>query len=254
MCKELPGRHQDDAGAEFGVEARYSGCMTPSVQVSVDEYLSTVYEPECEYVDGELIDRNVGESDHSGLQGIVFGMLLGQRRAAGVHIFPELRVQVAATRFRVPDITGTTSKIKGCILREPPFLCIEVLSPEDRASRLLAKIDDYFAFGVRYVWVIDPEEKMAWSYTSDGKRESATVLTTGSPRLTLNMPEVFAALADDIVPEVPHGPKTNIRMPAFAKFVAGPISGIRARSAYVRSTASRNCFATSRLACSERYR
>jgi Uma2 family endonuclease len=174
--------------------------MTPSVQVSVEEYLSTVYEPECEYVEGELIDRNVGESDHSALQGIVFGTLLGQRRATGVHIFPELRVQVAARRFRVPDIAVTTSKIKGRILREPPFLCIEVLSPEDRASRLLVKINDYFAFGVRYVWVIDPEEKTGWSYTSDGKRESATVLTTDSPRLTLNISEVFAALEEDIEP------------------------------------------------------
>jgi Uma2 family endonuclease len=174
--------------------------MTPSVQVPVDEYLSTVYEPDCEYVDGELIDRNVGESDHSGLQGIVLGMLLGQRRAVGVHIFPELRVQVAASRFRVPDITVTTRKIKGRILREPPLLCIEILSPEDRANRLLVKINDYFAFGVRYVWVIDPEEKTAWSYTSDGQRESASVLTTDSPRLTLDIAELFAALEEDIEP------------------------------------------------------
>jgi Uma2 family endonuclease len=174
--------------------------MTPGVQVSVEEYLSTVYEPDCEYVEGELIERNVGESDHSALQGILIGMLLGQRRAAGVHIFPELRVQVAARRFRVPDITVTTRKINGRILREPPFLCIEILSPEDRASRVLVKINDYFSFGVRYVWVIDPEEKAAWSYTSDGKRESETVLTTDSPRLTLNLAEVFAALEEDIEP------------------------------------------------------
>jgi Uma2 family endonuclease len=53
---------------------------------------------------------------------------------------------------------------------------------------------------VRYVWVIDPEEKAAWSYTSDGKRESETVLTTDSPRLTLNLAEVFAALEEDIEP------------------------------------------------------
>jgi Uma2 family endonuclease len=146
--------------------------------VSVEEYLSTVYEHDREYVEGELIERNVGDFEHSALLGILIGMLSGQRRAAGIHIFPTLRVQVSARRFRVPDITVTTSKIKGRILREPPLLCIEILSPEDRASRLLLKINDYFSFGVRYVWVIDPEEKTAWSYTSEGKRESATVLTT----------------------------------------------------------------------------
>jgi Uma2 family endonuclease len=123
--------------------------MTPGVQVSVEEYLSTVYEPECEYVDGELIDRNVGESEHSALQSILIGILQSQRRSAGVHIFPELRVQVSTRRFRVPDITVTTKKINGRILREPRFLCIEILSPEDRASRVLVKINDYFAFGVK---------------------------------------------------------------------------------------------------------
>jgi Uma2 family endonuclease len=168
--------------------------------VSVEEYLSTVYEPEREYVEGELIERNDGDFEHSALLGILIGMLLCQRRAAGIHIFPTLRVQVAARRFRVPDITVTTSKGKGRILREPPLLCIEILSPEDRASRVLVKINDYFAFGVRYVWVIDPEEKVAWSCMSDGKRESPAVLTTDSPRLTLDMSEVFAALAEDIEP------------------------------------------------------
>jgi hypothetical protein len=33
--------------------------------VSLDEYLSTVYDPDCEYVDGELIERNMGEIDHA---------------------------------------------------------------------------------------------------------------------------------------------------------------------------------------------
>jgi Uma2 family endonuclease len=174
--------------------------MTPGVRISVDEYLSTVYEPDCEYVDGELIERNVGEFDHSALQFVLIELLGKQRRAAGVHIFPELRVQVAARRFRVPDVTVTTSKGKGRILREPPLLCIEILSPEDRASRLLVKINDYFSFGVQYVWVIDPQERTAWSYTSEGKRETATMLTTESPRLTLNISEVFAALEEDLEP------------------------------------------------------
>jgi hypothetical protein len=62
--------------------------------VSVGEYLSTVYEPDSEYVEGELIGRNAGDSDHSALLGILIGMLANQCRAAGIHIFPTLRVQV----------------------------------------------------------------------------------------------------------------------------------------------------------------
>jgi len=48
--------------------------------------------------------------------------------------------------------------------------------------------------------VIDPEEKTAWPYTSDGQRESASVLTTDSPRLTLDIAELFAALEEDLEP------------------------------------------------------
>jgi Uma2 family endonuclease len=167
-------------------------------QISLDEYLSTVYDPDCEFVDGELIERNMGEFDHSALTRIICALLYNQRGQSGIHVFPELRVQVSATRYRVPDITITKQKGRGKILREPPFLCIEILSPEDRASRIQLKIDDYLAFGVRYVWLIDPRFRKAWNYTGEGKREPSEVLTTSEPRLTLSLDEVFSALDDDI--------------------------------------------------------
>jgi Uma2 family endonuclease len=60
------------------------------------------------------------------------------------------------------------------------------------------KIDDYLTFGVRHIWLIDPRRKKAWSYTSEGKRESSAVLTTSEPRLTLKLDEIFATLDDYI--------------------------------------------------------
>jgi len=35
--------------------------MAASAAISVEEYLSTVYDPDCEYVDGEVLQRNMGE-------------------------------------------------------------------------------------------------------------------------------------------------------------------------------------------------
>ena len=84
------------------------------------------------------------------------------------------------------------------MLREPPFLCIEVLSPEDRVSRMEIKIDDYLAFGVRHIWLIDPVRKLAWSYTREGKRESTGVLTTSNPDLTVSLKDLFEALSEDV--------------------------------------------------------
>jgi len=112
--------------------------------------------------------------------------------------FPSLRVQVAERRYRIPDITVTKNKVKGRILREPPFLCIEILSPEDRAARMQVKIDDYLGFGVRHVWVIDPSNRTGWSYPRDGRRESTELLTTSDPDLTLSLQEVFEQLKEDV--------------------------------------------------------
>jgi len=172
--------------------------MATGTLISLDEYLSTIYDPDCEFVDGELLERNMGESDHSGIQGIIVAVLYNQRRQYGIYVFPALRVQVAATRYRIPDITVTTQKVRGKILREPPFLCIEILSPEDRASRMQTKIEDYLSFGVQHVWIIDPDSRKGWSYTRQGKWESTEVLATSNPRLTLSLKEIFDELSEAV--------------------------------------------------------
>jgi len=41
----------------------------------------------------------------------------------------------------------------------PPLLAVEVLSPSDRANRVLRKITDYLTHGVQLVWLVDPEDR-----------------------------------------------------------------------------------------------
>ncbi len=106
--------------------------MATGTAISVDEYLSAIYEPDCEYVDGELVERNIGEFDHSVIQMLIAGQLFSQRREYGIYVFPELRVQITATRYRVPDITVTKQKGRGKILHEPPFLCRDSVAGRPR--------------------------------------------------------------------------------------------------------------------------
>jgi Uma2 family endonuclease len=166
--------------------------------VSEQEYLATMYEPDCEYVDGEILERNWGEVEHGTVQGLLACWLHSRRKELGIHVFLAVRTQVAARRYRVPDIAVTLGKAKRGILQEPPFLCIEILSPEDRVGRTEEKIDDYLKFGVRYVWLIDPRKKSAWSYTREGKREAVSLLTTDAPRIELPILDLFAELAEEI--------------------------------------------------------
>ena len=71
------------------------------VRIPVEEYLATSYRPDCDYVDGEIEERNVGEKEHSILQQALVFLFRTNRADWKVEVYPELRVQVAPAA--VPD-------------------------------------------------------------------------------------------------------------------------------------------------------
>jgi Uma2 family endonuclease len=77
---------------------------------------------------------------------------------------------------------------------KPPFLCVETLSPEDRWSRVEARIDDFLAMGVPYVWVLDPLTRKAYIATgAEGLREVKDgVLRTANPTFQVPLSDLFA--------------------------------------------------------------
>jgi Uma2 family endonuclease len=168
--------------------------MTPvDALVSVEEYLHTVYRPDCDYVDGELVDRNVSEKNHADAQGEIFFYLRLRRAQWNIYPVVEARVQVSPTRYSVPDIgVFVDPEPKEQIFTRAPFLCIEILSPEDRMSRMQERIDDYLAFGVEYLWVVDPQTRRAWVYRREGMHEAADgVLRTTNPDIEIPLAEIF---------------------------------------------------------------
>ena len=167
--------------------------MERSTLISVEEYLATSYRPDQEYVDGTLVERNVGEWDHSNLQMVLSAYLFNRREELGIHVVPEQRVQVKPTRFRVPDICAVAGEKPGeQILTRPPFLCVEILSKDDRMSEMQERIDDYLSFGVPYVWVVDPRIKRAYVYTSEATHEVKDVLRTRNPDIAVALSELFS--------------------------------------------------------------
>ena len=73
--------------------------------ISVQEYLRTATDPDCEYVGGVLEERAVGEYDHATWQIILAGYFLVREKELGILSRPELRIQISADNFRVPDVT-----------------------------------------------------------------------------------------------------------------------------------------------------
>ena len=105
-------------------------------------------------------------------------------------------MQVSPTRFRIPDVCVTVgAKPTEQIFRTPPFLAIEILSKKDRKRNILERVADYLAFGVRYVWVIDPRSQEGWVHTTAGVEQVKDgILRTQEPVLEMSLPEIFAAL------------------------------------------------------------
>ncbi len=66
---------------------------------------------------------------------------------------------IAKGRFPVEEIPEKFADF-------PPDLAVEVLSPEDTASELLRKVEEYLAAGVPLIWVVDPATRTATVYRS----------------------------------------------------------------------------------------
>src|SRR2546427_466977 len=115
---------------------------TTGTLVSVEEYLARTGKPNCEYEDGVLHPKPMPTFSHSNLQYIATALLRGQ----GAHAFPELTVRLSPTKFLVPDV-AVVRHVEGNYPTEPVILCIEILSPEQGLGEMLAKCEQYHAWG-----------------------------------------------------------------------------------------------------------
>jgi Uma2 family endonuclease len=167
--------------------------MGAATLISVEEYLHTNYDPDREYVDGEVVERNLGEKTHNRIQRKLLVYFELHAKELGIESFPEQRVQVSRTRFRIPDVTVIKlSQEQGEIFTSPPHLCIEILSRDDRMQYMLKKIDDYLNFGVPYVWIISPSDRKGYVVTSEGMFEAKSgVLETKDPAISAPLAALF---------------------------------------------------------------
>ena len=168
--------------------------MDPATLVSVEEYLHTDYSPDCDFVDGVLEDRNVGQKKHAKTQTLIAMVLARLLQSLDALVVVEQRVRISPTRFRVPDVCVLLRDVpEEEIVTTPPFLCVEVLSPDDRQNRLDSKVNDYLSIGVPYVWVVDPYSRKAWMHTTEGAAEvTGGVLSTRNPDIEVALLEILS--------------------------------------------------------------
>jgi Uma2 family endonuclease len=158
----------------------------------VEMYLTSVYRPDCDYVDGEVLERTLGGRKHGRLQLKLGAFFLARQEQWGTYAIVEQRVRVQPGRYRVPDVCVVLGTTDEEVLSVPPFLCIEILSPEDRMTRVWERLHDYFEMGVPNVWVIDPGMRVAHIATASGDLHRVTdSLSTSEPVLEVPLSEIF---------------------------------------------------------------
>ena len=127
------------------------------------------FEHDCEYVDGRIEERDLGEFEHAYVQGILITLFNNHRADWGVYALPEQRVQTRETHFRVPDLAVLrVGSVRESVLTHPPLLAIEVQSPDIPLRKTELKAAEYLAFGIEHVWVIDPQARVAYRGTEKG--------------------------------------------------------------------------------------
>lgn len=162
--------------------------------VSLDVYLRSTYEPDAEYVDGEIQKRAVGEFDHSSWQGAIQRWFWQHEREWNVRVRPELRIQVAATRFRVPDVTVLDRDFPiEQIITRPPLAVFEVLSPEDTLQRLKQKLEDYRRMSIPEIWVIDPADS-SYNRYQDQQLIRSSIFSLAEKNMTFDLDEIRSLL------------------------------------------------------------
>ena len=161
--------------------------MTP-----IEEYLHTSYRPECEYVDGEVRERNWREYTHSRMQALVLLDLFNCEAQSGLTSLLNCRFRVSPSRIRVPDLCFLRKgHSQDPILVEPPAIVIEILSPQDDPSQMQERIADYARTGVPHIWRIDPFKKVVYR----GKEKVADgILRAEEYGVVLPVPELFEKL------------------------------------------------------------
>jgi Uma2 family endonuclease len=143
--------------------------MVATKQITVEEFERMPLEGVWELVDGELVELSPSAEESSNVSANIV-ILVGQHVRAnrlgrvytaegGFVLFPD------RATVRAPDVAfvradraphGTARKH---FARLAPDLAVEVLSPCDRPSEVVAKVEMYQEAGVPLIWLVDPDAK-----------------------------------------------------------------------------------------------
>jgi Uma2 family endonuclease len=149
-----------------------NGTLAPATSVPMTIPDDMLYE----VVEGKLVEKIVGARDIeiAGILGQYLGMFARTHRLGRALIEFIFRIDKAKDLQRRPDVAFVSDASWPVRLRVPdvavwdkvPELAIEIVSPSNTADHVQEKIHEYFAAGVRRVWVVYPRQQEVYVYAS----------------------------------------------------------------------------------------
>jgi Uma2 family endonuclease len=164
--------------------------MATTTHVPVEVYLRSDYQPDAEYIDGVILERPMGEDDHSALQDAICAWFRQHSDEWNIRVRPELRVQVRPENYLVPDVTILdAANPKEKVATIPPLAVFEVLSPENKMAEMMRKFVLYRQMGIPQIWLIDPGNP-AWQRFEDGKLVARDTFSLPQRGIQFQMEEI----------------------------------------------------------------
>lgn len=145
--------------------------MATQAFVSPAQYLAMSFDGlDREYVDGELKERGMPTYLHARIQARLCELFGKLGEQFPVFAAPELRLSLDANRlYRIPDLSVFAgAEPREPIPSHPPLIAIEIVSPDDRLSDTLQKFEEYRNWGIRHIWMVDPQAKRLFVYDGHG--------------------------------------------------------------------------------------
>jgi Uma2 family endonuclease len=168
--------------------------MATATRIPLEQYLRTVYEPDAEFVNGEVEERNVGEYDHNVVQREILFWFHRRDKEWKTRTIQEQRTRLGSGNVRIPDVSVWAREVPTQpVFTQPQLIAIEVLSPEDRQSKVQERIEDFRQFGVPHIWIVDPVKRHGWD-CSDGNWMVKNRFELPNSPIYLDLGELFKEL------------------------------------------------------------
>jgi Uma2 family endonuclease len=155
----------------------FSGVKHPSAVTATDVERISLPGKQVELVRGQLIVREPPSTRHGAIAAMLGYHLTDfvRRHGLGIVFAQDTGFKIASDpdTVRAPDVAFVRQERADQIPQRgyaelAPDLLAEILSPDDRAAEILAKVADWLAAGTQLVWLVDPERSEIRIYRQDG--------------------------------------------------------------------------------------